>query len=82
MKFLVLAADAQSGLVLGVKGDGAICNGMQALTPLPWRQCVVHAVFWQHATAWDRTCMAVHIGAGCSVACLEWCWRIMGIHTP
>ncbi|HEX2954752.1 MAG TPA: hypothetical protein VHR47_12325 [Bacillota bacterium] len=23
--------------MLGVKVDGAICNGMQALTPLPWR---------------------------------------------
>ncbi|MBA1337024.1 MAG: hypothetical protein HPY66_3460 [Firmicutes bacterium] len=37
MKFLGLAADAQSGVDSGSKEAGAICNGMQALT-LPLRR--------------------------------------------
>jgi hypothetical protein len=37
MKFLVLASDAQLGVISGSKKAGAICNGMQALT-LPSRR--------------------------------------------
>lgn len=37
MKFLISAFDAQLGAVIGSKRDGAICNGMQALTLLSWR---------------------------------------------
>ena len=37
MKFLVSAADAQSGVGAGSKVMGAIHNGMWAMTLLPWR---------------------------------------------
>jgi len=37
MKFLVTAADAQLGVVSGSKGDGAIRNGMWAMTLPLWR---------------------------------------------
>jgi len=37
MKFLVVAADAQSGVVAGSKEAWAIRNGMRALTQLSWR---------------------------------------------
>jgi hypothetical protein len=37
MKFLVVALDAQSGVIAGSKDQGAIHNGMWALTLSPWR---------------------------------------------
>lgn len=37
MKFLVVALDAQSRVIAGSKDQGAIHNGMWALTLSPWR---------------------------------------------
>jgi hypothetical protein len=41
MKFLVLAFDAQSGAISGSKKDGAIHNGMWALTLPSWRLVIL-----------------------------------------
>lgn len=44
MKFLVLACDAQSGVGAGSKDQGAIHNGMWAMTLYPWRPKLTSAV--------------------------------------
>ncbi|MFZ7131090.1 MAG: hypothetical protein ACOWWR_01890 [Eubacteriales bacterium] len=41
MKFLVLASDAQLGVISGSKEEGAIHNGMWAMTLLPWRPSII-----------------------------------------
>ncbi len=65
MKFLVVASDAQSGVIAGSKDKGAIHNGMWALTLLPWRLAM------QDYTC-NVFCSSFFGGYGtCSVACLE-----------
>ena len=71
MKFLVLATDAQSGLVLGVRKKGD-----------PWHAGVDPASVETQAGGYAYSYylgLNLHCGelAVCSVACLEWYWRIM-----
>ncbi|AOT68147.1 hypothetical protein [Geosporobacter ferrireducens] len=82
MKFLVPAADAQSGVGAGSKEQGAIHNGMWAMTLSPWRPISQ----LNCACRINLQCGSVSLGAACSVACLEWdmvdnrfqVWMLMG----
>ncbi|KAB3537390.1 hypothetical protein F8154_03615 [Alkaliphilus pronyensis] len=63
MKFFVLAADAQSGVISGSKEMGAIHNGMWALTLTSWRP----------ALSCDKVGETYSFQKNnYSVACLEW----------
>lgn len=68
MKFFAIASDAQSGVIVGSKEDGAIHNGMWAMTLPLWR-----LFLWKRITY-------VLAQAICSVACLERDrWKIMKV---
>jgi len=61
MKFLVLACDAQSWVISGSKGMGAIRKGMRAMTLALWR------LSWFYEMVETYVYKQVR-----SVACLEW----------
>ena len=58
MKSLVLAADAQSGAVLGVKVSGAPRKGMRELTP-----------YRGDPSAWGRLRAKLRLGMGTCIRC-------------